>query len=653
MVAQHGAFLTRLRRDRRGNTIAIMAAAMVPLIGFTGSAIDMARLYVVKVRLQQACDAGALAGRKAMTDTALRTPLDPVAREQADAFFRNNFNAGWYKTKDVVFTPTKTADGGDSTVANAVSATASTTVPMSVMGFFGIPARQIGVECEARYDLADTDVMFVLDTTGSMSCYPTDPTACSTPSASYIRSDNTTGWRAPEKPATTYNGKPMYSKIESLRRAVVLFDSTMRASADPTTHFRYGFVTYSSSVNVGNIIPAQYKQASWTYQSRRLSPAIGTGGVLPGDYAYGGATNFSKTGVAQPSCVAGRSPATGFARTGMTWNTGFYQAMKYTSVSWTTANGGTCSGTQQAIRAYWRYEPVPWNTTQFLTGNATVNPTRLDGSTSKWRGCIEELNTSAAASFNVTSLPDDLNPDIIPTVSENLWRPAWPDVVWWRNPGSASQDVRDDAVNEARVNTNNGWQYTDTNYNAGGPLDQGGSAACGMPAQRLAVLSAQEVRNYVYHTDFQPHGGTYHDVGMIWGTRMLSPKGVFGADTAPWPGRNEPSRTIVFMTDGILSPNQNSYGLYGVEQWDDRVGSNGDANVQKARHNARFRIECDAAKKRGITIYTVAVGLNGAAAPDLDYCSSNGKAYAADDTQTLQDVFQAIAQRIAMLRLTQ
>ena len=59
-------FLTRLRRDTSGNTLAIAAAAMVPLIGIVGGAVDMSRIYIIKTRLQHACDAGALAGRKAM-----------------------------------------------------------------------------------------------------------------------------------------------------------------------------------------------------------------------------------------------------------------------------------------------------------------------------------------------------------------------------------------------------------------------------------------------------------------------------------------------------------------------------------------------------------------------------------------------------------
>ena len=648
-----GGWLTRLRRDRSGNTLAMMAAAMIPLIGFSGSAVDMARLYVVKVRLQQACDAGVLAGRKTMTNTDPATPLDGDADTQARQFFKNNFRSGWFQNINYVFSPKKVVQGS-STVANAVYADAQVDVPMALMSYFGVKPVQLKVSCQALYDMADADIMFVLDTTGSMSCYPTDPSNCATSPAPFNRADKSVGYRDPEKSPTTYNGQPMYSKIESLRQAVMTFDTTMRANIDPSTHFRYGFVTYASSVNVGDaLLKTNYLQnTSWTYQSRHLSPATGTGGMIAGDYAYGTVSNVSLTGVPQAMCVEQRSPTTGFAKTGYTWtDQGYYQAARYYNLSWTSANNGTCSGKAQALRALWRYEPVLWNTSAYIntygTNNGALNPTRLDGATSNWRGCIEELDTSAQSSFSLSSLPADLDPDTIPSSSTNKWRPAWQDAVWLRNPGSALQDVQDDQVNENTID-----QWTDYNYRTGGQLDQSGNAVCGMPAKRLQVMTAQDVHDYVYHTDFQPFGGTYHDVGMIWGTRMLSQDGVFKADTQPWPGRNDPTRTIVFMTDGNMAPTEFAYGLYGVEQYDNRVGSNGNSTDQMNRHIARFRIECDAAKKKGFTVYTIAVGLKGTAVPDLDYCSSQGTSYYADDTKTLKDVFATIAQRVAKLRIS-
>ena len=54
-------FLGRLRRNQAGNTLAMVAAAVIPLAGLIGGGVDMSRAYMVRARMQQACDAAALA----------------------------------------------------------------------------------------------------------------------------------------------------------------------------------------------------------------------------------------------------------------------------------------------------------------------------------------------------------------------------------------------------------------------------------------------------------------------------------------------------------------------------------------------------------------------------------------------------------------
>ena len=59
-------FLSRLARDRRGNTLAMMAALLIPLLAMVGSGVDMARTYMAKAKLQTACDSAATAARRVM-----------------------------------------------------------------------------------------------------------------------------------------------------------------------------------------------------------------------------------------------------------------------------------------------------------------------------------------------------------------------------------------------------------------------------------------------------------------------------------------------------------------------------------------------------------------------------------------------------------
>ena len=49
-------------------SIRLTAAAIIPVIGFVGSAVDIGRAYMTQLRLQQACDAGVLAVDGKMVD---------------------------------------------------------------------------------------------------------------------------------------------------------------------------------------------------------------------------------------------------------------------------------------------------------------------------------------------------------------------------------------------------------------------------------------------------------------------------------------------------------------------------------------------------------------------------------------------------------
>jgi len=577
--------------------------------------------------LQQACDAGVLAGRKAMLSSN-STTLDTNATNQASASFNNNFKAGWMRTDTVSFTPSKTTD-------QQVSGVASANVPMSIMKMFSAPDVTLNVTCEARYDVADTDMMFVLDTTGSMAC--TSGGTCTGAVDTYTRSNGTTGYKSREASG---------SKISGLRTAVLNFYDTIAANIDPTTHVRYGFVTYSSTVNAGKALydlsPSNIVD-SWTYQSRKIV----------GDAYNGNSSTTNYTGKTDADCnaMAGRTPATGFTTTG--------QATLYTVAKLPSANSGTCQIKNQPLKPTWRYQPVTYDTSQFKTGNAVNDPSRIDGSKSSWAGCIEERDTTASATFDVNNLPPDLDPDLAPTNDSTKWRPMWPDVEYYRGGNTTLDYSGDSSLPTTPVAP---YAFGDKEYTGSSavqsmvPMDysanqSSGYYSCGKPVSRLAVMTRTDVSNFVNAVDFVALGGTYHDTGMIWGTRMISPNGIFASDTAAWPGRNAPNRYIVFMTDGDMAPNEKIYGMYGMEYYDKRVtGSAGTSNLTNY-HNARFLAECAAAKARNIKVFVIGFGQT--LTTQLTQCASPGKAYYASDNASLNQAFQDIAKQIALLRISQ
>lgn len=631
-------------RNAAGNTLAIMAAALIPLCAFAGCSIDMARTSAVKVRLQEACDAGVLAGRKFLQSGAQAgVALTGTALTQANTYFKSNMEtswggSGWYTNGTDVFSPKTVADSNGVT---QVSGTASAVVPMTLMKMFGITSQTVSVSCQARFDTPDTDVMFVLDTTGSMGCAVTDSdAACNSyvggATTSVQNSDGTTSYYVKEKTSGGQN----VSRIDSLRQAVITFYTTVANSADPTTHVRYGFVPYTSTVNAGRLVygvSPSYFQTKPAYQSR-----VKTGESSSTSKSY-------QSGNKQSDCDAyayTRKPASGYDSSG--------QATSATSTYGTYKNS-SFTGCRVETTTYvpiWTYQSsVQYDVTSYLTGAAVNDPSEVTGATTIWNGCIEERKTSAGTtSFDTSNLPADLDPDLTPTSDDTRWRPMWADVTYPRQLHTGSMDAYSTTTNYA--------SYNDSQYLSAGYM------TCPTAAKLLFLPSStSDISNYV--SGLRAIGGTYHDTGMIWGVRMLSPTGIFKANNA-WPsGRSQPKRVLVFVTDGQMAPSSSIYGMYGTEYLDRRVtgstfgtsdpSSSANSDAYTNFHNQRFLAECAKAKASPLTIDVWVVAVAGSQVPDtLKTCASQpSQVLWAQTPAQLTSAFKQIAQQVAMLRVSQ
>lgn len=511
-------YLARLARDNRGNVLGMSALFIFVTVVLAGSTVDTARLYLVKSRLQQACDSGVLAGRRFMVDSA-STTLDANASTQATNFFNSNFTNGWLATTSRTFTPSKTSN-------NRVAGTASVVVPMTLTRLFniihpatGVPGSQtINVTCEARYDIADTDIIFVLDTTGSMACLPSESnSACTT----YVNNAGTTAYTRPADSAlgagtgsvnasvAGYPGSGGYfvpekagSRIAALRTAVVSFYNTMAANVQPGTNVRYGFVPYTSIVNAGRAIMdvnpsfmvggAFNTTSTVTYQSRRVVADYVVSNTVVATYPS--VSRDTCDGYAQP-----RDPATP-----LTYNTTTGQATQRTSTWAGNGNGNgnngngngnqpaACTVNQIVYGPQWRYEPVAHDVRNFLTAASVDDPVRVDASTNGWQGCIEERDTTASTSFNVNSLPGDLDPDLAPTTDATRWRPAWPQVIFGRNWYGGTYGYTSTGATTSNGDTTDVRiaidYYRYTNGTTTESLIRGGWFSCGKPVRRLSTM---------------------------------------------------------------------------------------------------------------------------------------------------------------------
>ncbi|TYC87701.1 Tad domain-containing protein [Novosphingobium sp. BW1] len=155
--------LKRLIAEPDGNTMLIVAAALLPLIAIIGGGLDMSVAYLVRGKLQNACDAGVLAGRQIMEGSR----WNRTAEDEADRFFDFNFEEGLLGTREVAFEARPNADD-----TNEILGTAHATVPMSLMRIFGYQQTEVTVDCNAKRDMGHNDVMLVLDVTGSMNNAP-------------------------------------------------------------------------------------------------------------------------------------------------------------------------------------------------------------------------------------------------------------------------------------------------------------------------------------------------------------------------------------------------------------------------------------------------------------------------------------------------
>ncbi|MDX3899449.1 MAG: pilus assembly protein [Sphingobium sp.] len=250
-------FLARLARDQRGNTLAIIAMALFPLAGMIGGGLDLSRAYLVKTRLSQACDAGVLAGRKAMASGG---SITQTVKDEVQKYANFNFPSGYMGTATYTQTTWATPTLGAN---DQVLLTLTSSVPTTVMKLFKKETIPVTVSCSARNDYANIDIVLVLDTTGSMACKPErDASDCSDWINDYNRSgkttvvDGRTVTFVREEGAENNNN---ISRMQALRAALTNLQAQMAtieaqfntAPAATRKRIRWAIVPFSQMTNPG------------------------------------------------------------------------------------------------------------------------------------------------------------------------------------------------------------------------------------------------------------------------------------------------------------------------------------------------------------------------------------------------------------------
>lgn len=239
--------------------------------------------------------------------------------------------------------------------------------------------------------------------------------------------------------------------------------------------------------------------------------------------------------------------------------------------------------------------------------------------TSTWNGCIEERGTTTSLTSTSSSIPADaydLDMATMPTSNATRWGPADPD-----------QEQSEDSAASAN--------------------------ACPKPAKALQEWPVKTAFDAHVDTITTGIGRTHHDTGIIWGTRMIAPVGVFGTDNPTTYNMVKVAKTIVFMTDGLLDISPLYYTAYGVPRSAGRTAvKSSDESALEAIHKRRFSLMCARAKDMGIDIWVVALLTTSAMSSEMQGCASNStQAIKVGNAEQLSAAFRRISDKVGNLRI--
>lgn len=666
--------LARLLHDHKGNVLAIVGAGLVPLTIMIGSGVDLSRAYMAKSKMQSACDAASLAARRVMKNDS----LNDTVRNTGQEFFTFNFPQGQYGAQ--AFTPVITRPE-----AGVIRVNASTAIPTAIMRLFGFETLPVAVSCDASLNFVNTDIVLVLDVTGSMN-------------------DPVDGTR----------------KIEALQDAVMaLYDELAPIQTQLTAQglrLRYGVVPYSSTVNVGRLVYAQdpnYMRNSTTVPSRvakfdtavyvaEPSTSVGEWQVYNGTRTNSQCQAYVATGDSSGGTAPNPTTVTRYQGTASSdsynqsenwgWNgtTATYRSCRRWRIVETTTYRTEYNFTN------WTYKNETYDVKDYMKSGGTLNiatsgvgtvsksgtynlqelsPALSGGTTTPmtWNGCIEERDTvtsiDGGTSMTIPSGANDLNIDLIPNSDATRWRPMVPELIYYRQAGagpttpSVGSKSQSDIIFDRKANPNNFSRSSQTDWvmDKSSPSNakySQGYWACPSEARRLSVWDRTSLDTYM--KNLETVGGTYHDIGMIWGARFISTGGIFGDSCDVYNGM-PCNRHVIFMTDGKQTAYCNVYGAYGVERNDMRVrgstncssDNQGDSVTAQltARHQQRLRMACNAVKNMNTSVWVI--GFDTTLDSNLTGCANPGQADTVANRAALIAKFRQIGNQIGALRLTQ
>jgi Flp pilus assembly protein TadG/multimeric flavodoxin WrbA len=620
---QMGKRLKAFVTETRGNVALIVALLGVIIVCLIGGAIDYAHAYSLRSRLQDACDAGVLAAA-----------IDPSKTEAdmqiiADKAFDENM-------LDIIYgTPTrkltKTTDAKGNTI---LQYTAASQIPTQFLGLIGID--YIGLTTLSKSDatIRNTEIAFVLDSTGSMSA-----------SSKMVNLKSSVDTML----ASLLDGSGANSS--NTKVAVVPFDTQVRIDAGINLpYIDYGVIGVSQGCKSGTngylcnalrdsfdkvcknatdiptcktrvkIYYKTYVSGDRTYYQTQLY-SYDTNGANFTLYSYGETIYTITTSTSNPGGTSTNAETGVVTTTGP--STGTSTTQYFESQEGSTGVVSTLATTYDAV----------------LSGYTAGNLNLITSSTSYTNGygAVAASGASATGYYNTTTAANNVYTTNGTTVSggtygKTKWvnlpaadavQSAWTGYVIDRYQNLSSVPLSYDMSASPAVTGTVNSLYPARPMASGSKLVSVLGLTTDIAAARAKVQS------------MQPSLYTNITIGLQWGMEVLSPEAPYTGGSA-W---KTPLYTkyIILVTDGDNTAS--------------RTVSAGSSGAQ-AKIDARTALACQAAKDKGIIVFTVRV-MEGNS-DMLKTCASMDSYYFdLTNSDQLGDTMKTILKSIRKIKLAQ
>ncbi len=606
----------RIAADARGNTAMLFGLALPGLILMTLGGVDIHRVSTVRINLQDALDAAALA--------AARSPYTADADIQRVGMDALRANLAAYPQVTLLTAGTTFR----LTEQKIVVADARANVKALVANIFLPPYGQfmddylpVGAHSEVNRSSKNLEVSLVLDVTGSM--------------AGQRLTDLKTAAKQLVDIVVQPTQTPYYSKM-----AIVPYSVGVNLGS-------YAAGARGAPIQSRNISGASWEKASATNISAVTKASTGQftssgHGLQTGDYVW----IKDVGGMYQVNDRAYRVVRISNSRFSLEYWTGSYWATLNTSGYNSYSSGGKvqeCQLSDCSIVVTANGHGLSNGDTVYIEGVSGM--TQING-----KGYVVADATTNTYSIGVNGANWGSYSSGGKSWCGNYgceWRVYW-------NPYGALKAVRTGTCVSERTGAQAYTDQSPTTAKVGFNYDTSANVC---PSAEVMPLTSSKSSLKGLVDGLADGGSTAGQIGAGWGWYMVSPN-----FNSLWPssgaGAYDPTnllKAVIIMTDGDFNTPYCS-GVIARDAGSGSGSANDKINCDATNGDPFAQTEalCDAMKARNILIYTVGFQMTagGRGEQALDYCATSGEAFLPSSGADLSDAFKAIGRDITRLRIS-